>query len=177
MEHKSLWSLKNEFDSHNYNMIIWSLINLIIVITISILLASRPLAIGVSILSIAILVALIFALTASSWFAFLIFLIYVGGILVIFSYFVALTPNQPTISSLNYIIGASALLISMAVTKWLAPYSILIQLKIYNIGRIYTVNNSTILVALALILLLIMVVTVKITCRSKGPLRAFMSYV
>lgn len=63
-------------------------------LTFSIYLASSPIVLGVNILMMALLLSCTFACLMRSWFAFLIFLIYVGGILVLFAYFLALGPNQ-----------------------------------------------------------------------------------
>lgn len=41
-----------------------------------------------------IVISVLMGTTFSRWFGFIIFLIYIGGMLVIFAYFVAIQPNQ-----------------------------------------------------------------------------------
>lgn len=158
-------------------MNLWLILTIILTSFISLLLCSSPLAIGLTILSIALLIAILYSLTCSSWFGLLIFLIYIGGILVIFSYFVALIPNQPLISISNLNIIRISIIITLILTNLFNTPPIIISIHSNFTEVIYQPQNTSILILLALILLLIIVITVKITHRSRGPLRAFMSYV
>lgn len=157
---------------------------MITVITISIillsisstmLLAISPLSIGIIILVISVMLTLTFSSLMSSWIAFLIFLIYVRGILVIFAYFVSLIPNQHTnILSLYVPFIASIILIIITSKNIFIPN----QTKTLKfINTFYSENNSSILIILAIALLLAMVVVVKIVTSNKGPLRPFINYV
>jgi len=154
-------------------MIITSFMLIIITTTFTLYLASTPIILGVNILIMALLLSWVFAAFIRSWFAFLIFLIYIGGILVIFAYFLALTPNQQ-ISNFNTVPYA---LISLATFSVLA-YTINIKIPIIsNMSQgnsiLYITNTAPFLILLALILLLTIVIVVKLTSRSKGPLRPF----
>lgn len=175
--HLSLWSFKSKFNSYIYNMSLWLISNMTLVSFLSLLLCSSPLAIGITILSIALLIALSYTLILSSWFGLLIFLIYIGGILVIFSYFVALIPNQPLISISNLNILMASIIVTLFLTRLLESCPLIIHIESNFTEVIYKPQNTYILILLAIILLLIIVITVKITHRSSGPLRAFMSYV
>lgn len=175
--HLSLWSFKSKFNSYSYNMSLWLISNITLITFLSLLLCSSPLAIGLTILSIALLIAIMYSLTCSSWFGLLIFLIYIGGILVIFSYFVALIPNQPLISISNINILTISLITTLLLTKLFEISPLIISIHSNFTEVIYQPQNISILIFLALILLLIIVITVKITHRSRGPLRAFISYV
>lgn len=158
-------------------MNLWLILNITLISFISLLLCSSPLAIGLTILSIALLIAILYSLTCSSWFGLLIFLIYIGGILVIFSYFVALIPNQPSISISNLNILRISIIITLLLTTLFNYPPLIISVYSNFTEVIYQPQNTSILILLALILLLIIVITVKITHRSRGPLRAFISYV
>lgn len=158
-------------------MNLWLILNITLISFISLLLCSSPLAIGLTILSIALLIAILYSLTCSSWFGLLIFLIYIGGILVIFSYFVALIPNQPSISISNLNILRISIIITLLLTNLFNYPPLIISVYSNFTEVIYQPQNTSILILLALILLLIIVITVKITHRSRGPLRAFISYV
>lgn len=72
--------------------------SLLIVLTlafgVSLVTARSPLALGLWILFMSMLVSVLCRTTFSRWFGFIIFLIYIGGMLVIFAYFAAIQPNQ-----------------------------------------------------------------------------------
>jgi NADH-ubiquinone oxidoreductase chain 6 len=146
---------------------------IILAISINIFIIINPLSIGISILLIALLIAILFSYSMSSWVAFLIFLIYISGILVIFSYFVSLRPNQ-TINILSIIITIlvtySTLYIIIASLN-IKPQSITLYNPQPNI--FYLQLNSPVLIILALILLITIIIVVKLTITNKGPLRPF----
>jgi len=146
---------------------------IIITSTCILYLASTPIILGINILIIALLLSTTFASFISSWFAFLIFLIYVGGILVIFAYFLALTPNQQITSSNNTAYRLISLLTFITLT-YITNIKISILSEFYQGNSIlYLKNRAPFLILLALILLLTIIIVVKITTRSKGPLRPF----
>lgn len=149
---------------------------LIITSTIILYLSTTPIILGINILSMALLLSVTLASSIRSWYAFLIFLIYIGGILVIFAYFLALSPNQqiPTTSNVIYIILTLLTLVIVAIvtdTKVFIAQETF-QDRIY----LYSVGTAPILILLAVILLLTIIIVVKLTNRSSGPLRPF-SYV
>jgi len=159
-------------------MSIWITSCILLILAISTLLAPSPLAIGSTILLIALGTSRFFALGSSSWLAFLIFLIYVSGILVIFSYFLALTPNHPSIFMGYYQLSVCSarliILISYSYSDiWISESES--QLPITEF--IYLPSNCVILIFLTILLLITIIVVVKICQRSKGPMRAFISYV
>jgi len=154
-------------------MILTIYILIIITLTFTLYLASTPIILGINILIIALLLSATFASFIRSWFAFLIFLVYVGGILVIFAYFLALTPNQQITNSNNTVYRLISLL-----TFTLLTYVTNIKIPIISeffqgSSTLYLKNRAPFLILLALILLLTIVIVVKITSRSKGPLRPF----
>nr|BDQ44478.1 NADH dehydrogenase subunit 6 [Amynthas phaselus] len=141
--------------------------------TMMLYLSTTPIMLGINILIMALLLSATLATSMSSWYAFLVFLIYVGGMLVMFAYFLALSPNQqmPTASNIIYLLMTMATLTTVAIvtkTKISIPQE-MFQDNIY----LYSMSTSPILILLALILLLTMVIVVKLTNLSKGPLRPF----
>nr|YP_010481491.1 NADH dehydrogenase subunit 6 [Eisenia nordenskioldi]UIX22956.1 NADH dehydrogenase subunit 6 [Eisenia nordenskioldi]UIX22969.1 NADH dehydrogenase subunit 6 [Eisenia nordenskioldi] len=141
--------------------------------TLTLYLAPTPIILGVNILAMSLLLSAVFASFISSWFAFLVFLIYVGGMLVMFAYFLALTPNQH-MGYKNILYGMISL-----TTLTLLTYSSNIKVpNMVNFSQgsslLYSKAAAPFLILLALILLLTMVVVVKLTTLSKGPLRPFM---
>nr|BDQ43841.1 NADH dehydrogenase subunit 6 [Amynthas micronarius]BDQ44192.1 NADH dehydrogenase subunit 6 [Amynthas micronarius] len=141
--------------------------------TMMLYLSTTPFMFTINILAMALLAATTLAATLSTWYGFLIILIYIGGMLVMFAYFLALCPNHQLPTTENTIFMAvtfATLTIAAMVTKTkiFVPYQT-------HQGKMYLYASSTapILFLLVLILLLTMVIVVKLTNRSKGPLRPF----
>nr|QUJ10060.1 NADH dehydrogenase subunit 6 [Tubifex tubifex] len=155
-------------------MTLWILCSMMITMSISIISSPSPLIMGVSILNIALLIASIYSTMMSSWLAFLIYLIYVGGMLVMFSYFLAITPNQQSIVSPFLMPLMSGLFIILSSTYFLDLWSPM-STHTQQIYTLYHTINIPILIILILVLLLTMIAVVKISLRAKGPLRTFMS--
>lgn len=170
--HINLWSLKNEFNSHTYSMLIYLIIITLASISFTICLTTNPLSLGLTILRIALLLAITFATYLSSWFGFLIFLIYVGGILVIFAYFVTITPNQELFIITNIIIILISVTI-LFIIKIIKSIQYTLQQIISQLNLIYTTSYTPILIILALLLLITIVIVVKIVIITKGPIRSF----
>lgn len=147
------------------------------VIAFSLFLAHNPLTIGLMILIIALLLSITFAYSISSWIAFLIFLIYIGGILVIFSYFVSIIPNQTLSIAYNITAILLSLLTIIITSSLLNIQPTIISSQPLLLNTIYLSFNTPVLILLASILLFTIVVVVKLTILSKGPLRPFSLYV
>lgn len=142
-------------------------------IAFSIFLAHNPLTIGLIILFISLFLAILFAYSISSWIAFLIFLIYIGGMIVIFSYFVSIIPNQ----TLSIFYNISIILISLTTIAsssfFLNIHPLIVSSQPLLLNMLYLQTHVPILIFLALILLFTIIVVVKLTILSKGPLRPF----
>jgi NADH-ubiquinone oxidoreductase chain 6 len=150
--------------------------SLIISLSSAILLSINPLSLGIAILRTALLLTLIYSLILTSWVSFLIFLIYIGGILVIFAYFVALTPNQQT-TPIIYIPISITIFISILTILIIHITPSSLSMKNLYINSFYLEKNIQLLLILALILLFTIVVVVKLVTNNKGPLRPFINYV
>nr|QED22482.1 NADH dehydrogenase subunit 6 [Amynthas sp. SD201602-06]QED22508.1 NADH dehydrogenase subunit 6 [Amynthas sp. ZJ201507-02] len=141
--------------------------------TMMLYLSTTPIMLGINILAMALLLATSLSSSMSSWYAFLVFLIYIGGMLVMFAYFLALTPNQqmPTSSNLIYLL---ATLTTLVIVMLITDTNIFIPQEMHQDSTyLYCTNTAPILIILAMILLLTMVIVVKLTNRSSGPLRPF----
>lgn len=159
-------------------MIIYTISSLFIILSISIIIISRPLIIALYVLCLALSLSVLVSLLINSWFAIFIFLIYVGGILVIFIYFSSLSPNQflgyKSLIWISFIIFFMWIIFFVIVNPPLItqtiinPYSILFPITI-----LYFSPNLLILIALILILLLVLLAVVKITEATFGPIRPF----
>lgn len=136
---------------------------------------NNPLIITLIIIFIALITASIFGITLSSWYAFLLFLIYVGGILVIFAYFTATSPNQQTMRNKKVF---KTLLVAIPITATfiiLNNQVLITASKSHQLIRIFTSHNIYTLIIITLVLLITIVIVVKLCSRSKGPLRTFMT--
>ena len=139
--------------------------------------SATPLVLGLIVLILALNIALSTALSSFSWFGFVIFLIYIGGILVIFAYFAALTPNSspaltPTI--VTFFITFFLLLLhfySDVPTLSITPLTALSPRPSFL--TLFSPRNLIPLLLLAFILFLALVAVVKISNHSAGPLRPF----
>lgn len=147
-------------------------------IALTLPLAYTPLTLGAWILSLAILFSIITAITISSWFGFILFIIYVRGMLVIFSYFAAISPNQQlNMYHLLYPLLITFILSTIYIaSKSILPSSLSSIKDFYLNSRltyIYSTYQVPTLILLATLLLLVLVLVVKIVEHKKGPLRPF----
>lgn len=154
-------------------MIISTLITIIITSTLSLLLSNTPIMLGINILLMALLLSVTLAAFISSWYAFLVFLIYIGGILVIFAYFLALGPNQQMPHSSNIVYITFTVFTIFFVIYYTGISGPIAETRINSTAFLYYRPTAPILIILALILLLTIIVVVKLTARTKGPLRPF----
>nr|QNN93054.1 NADH dehydrogenase subunit 6 [Platynereis sp. 2 PA-2020] len=146
---------------------------LIITLFFSCLTTLSPINLGVTVLMIALFMSIMLAMITSSWFGFIAFIIYVGGMLVMFAYFAALQPNQ-YITNWNWLLTPSWCLILLYILS--QNVSILWSDYMPNTMEIYSMTNVVLPVFLALILFLALIVVVKTARADEGPLRPF-SYV
>lgn len=142
---------------------------------IRIIIVSSPVQITLIIILIALLTAALFSNIISSWYAFLLFLIYVGGILVIFAYFTATSPNQQITNIKKVIIAILVRFSFSIITIYRLDFFQSVNYRSYQIISIFSSNNSYILIGITIILLLTIIIVVKLASRSKGPLRSFIN--
>lgn len=155
-------------------MITTTFILLTLTAGITTVLTLAPLTMGLWVLIIALLTAARTALSLSSWFRFIIFLIYIGGILVIFAYFTAIQPNQ----QLKIMPPLTIMLFTRILFPIFYSSSTINSFNIKNwwISSIYETANAPSLIFLALALFLALIRVVKISFLRRSPLRPF-SYV
>ena len=148
---------------------------LIISLWLSIIIALSPLILGIWILLIALISRVFLAIFSNSWFRIIIFLIYIGGLLVIFAYFISIQPNQFLFIGYNLYI-----LLIFIFTIWLIVDIFKLK-RFYNIGYwitgFFDLLNLNILIILGLILFFVIVVVVKICYGIRIPIRPYYNYV
>lgn len=108
----------------------------------------------------------------SSWFSVISVVVYVGGLLIIFCYFLAVCPNQ-TISSKGWLL-ATAILMSFIIMFWrdLKVFGA-ISGGINEIDYIYVVDGGLVLIILVVVLLVALLSVVGVVNLRQGPLRPF----
>jgi hypothetical protein len=143
--------------------------SLIAALTIPILFASSPITLGVWVMALAIARTVFIAIAASAWLAMFTFLIYVGGLLVMFAYFTATAPNQ--IHNFYLMAKFSSVTLILGSTLFHAP-SLSTPPKT-EIFLLMDSLNSPFFLFIALLLLFALIAIVKITQFNQGPLRKF----
>lgn len=140
-------------------------------IGLSIILTWTPLTLGIWIIILALSISILISSIISTWFSLIIFLIYIGGILVIFAYFVAIQPNQ----QLYIIIPFFIILITICIIPIYRQKTLITNIYTNNwwVRRIFELINIPSLTLLALVLFLALITVVKITYINRAPLRPF----
>lgn len=177
----SLDPAKDQFiinaNSTTKQMLLTLTTSIIIALTILLFTAPSPLPLGTLILLLALFSSLLIASLSSSWFGIILFLIYVGGLLVIFIYFAALCPNHfiPIKHTLTLFFTCLILLYSFLrlLLPVFTPLS-LTPLPAQNTTTIFFIDNLPALLFLGLTLFLILITVVTTTKHTRGPLRPFL---
>uniref|UniRef100_A0AAU6QGV9 NADH dehydrogenase subunit 6 n=1 Tax=Prionospio sanmartini TaxID=3050092 RepID=A0AAU6QGV9_9ANNE len=150
------------------------LMSAMIAISSTLALATSPLFMGLWIISLALVMAMSTSMILTSWLGMMMFLIYVGGLLVMFAYFVALTPNLLIESkTMTLMLTLSTPLIFLSVSIMLISdnklFSDITQLPLSFLmsENLYTIT------LIALTLFFALVAVVKICSTFSSPLRPF----
>lgn len=138
-------------------------------------LISSPLIIGLFILFIALNLSAWIGVLGIRWFGLILFLVYIGGILVIFIYFVAITPNQQYEKAIFYLELLRFLRIYMLL-KWKWEFLEKRFRTEFLFNReiiIFSFSQGLIFIIIFIILFIRLVIVVKVTRLVQGPLRPF----
>nr|YP_010713529.1 NADH dehydrogenase subunit 6 [Lyncina vitellus]WDA98661.1 NADH dehydrogenase subunit 6 [Lyncina vitellus] len=146
-------------------------------------LMAQPLSLGLSIMISTLLMCALTGMMLSSWYGYILFLIYVGGLLVMFAYVAALSPNILFGSGFPLLLFFM-LLVPLSVAFYLYPvkdfsvmstlndYSSFMYLKSFG-SELISPDSVSILIGLGTILLLNLIVVVKICYYQHASLRPF----
>nr|YP_009974932.1 NADH dehydrogenase subunit 6 [Perinereis cultrifera]QNJ33906.1 NADH dehydrogenase subunit 6 [Perinereis cultrifera] len=143
--------------------------SIIITLFISCMMSVSPINLGILIILVSLSIAIAMGVMSTGWFGLITFIIYVGGMLVMFAYFAALQPNQYITSWAWFMVPSFSLIITaimwaMLSVSWLPQPS--------NPSQIYS-NNLMLPIFMALILFLALIMVVKTSRADEGPLRPF----
>nr|UPX88587.1 NADH dehydrogenase subunit 6 [Paraleptophlebia submarginata] len=148
-------------------------------------LMNHPLAMGLILLTQTLAISLLTGLMLDSyWFSYILFLVFLGGMLVLFIYVTSLASNEMFLFSKSGLILTTTtslmLLTSTVLVDTFIPHTLYKPLMMNNTMEIYLVTNmiklytyptSLLTLVLILYLLLTLVAVVKITDIQTGPLR------
>jgi len=127
-----------------------------------------PFYIGASVFMLSLIRALIVG-KARTWFALILFIIYVGGMLVRLAYFLALCPNQSV--TFSFFLGVPLIIAGPLLLMAHVP-GVVDEVEVVDL---YIDVNQECLILSVLVLLIAMLRVVKIVRRRSGALRPFHS--
>jgi len=156
-------------------MIITIIISLIITSTLILRIIQKVITIGILLMFTALIIAGLIAMLLGSWYSFILFLIYITGLLVIFAYLIAIRPNSyqsapRCIFATCIWIFITSIVINNSITLNINKPSISIEKIISNI---FAHNNTRVYWFIAIILLLALLIVVSLCYKSPNPLRIF----
>nr|QHO05174.1 NADH dehydrogenase subunit 6 [Rimicaris variabilis] len=147
----------------------------------------HPLAMGTTLLSQTIVICVTAGLSAKSmWFSYILFLIFLGAMLVLFIYVASLASNEAFFTSMTLTTGSLLLFLLGSMSWMLDPLLPLLKTTIESsfletsqfllstqatLSMIYNPSSVNLTLFIILYLLLTLIVVVKITSTFFGPLR------
>lgn len=148
------------------------------------LIVIQPLRLGFILITLTFCVRGLISLITFSWYGYLLFLVYIGGLLVMFIYVISLIPNLIFLSrkvfAYFFVIFFRFVIINFFVSKDLITIDIKsLSLLEYSFSRlgggtiIIIYDNFMCYLLLAIILLFVLIRVVKICYYCEGPLRVF----
>nr|YP_004935473.1 NADH dehydrogenase subunit 6 [Semirossia patagonica]BAL27743.1 NADH dehydrogenase subunit 6 [Semirossia patagonica] len=144
----------------------------------------QPLSLGFMLMSMVLCMSILMSMIIFSWYGYLLFLIYVGGMLVMFAYVISLIPNFIFISSKVVLYFFSIFFGFMMMNFFIMKDMIGVEFKdimMLNYSSmsmgggsvIMMYNNFFCYLLLGFILLFVLISVVKICYYCEGPLRVF----
>nr|UOU85263.1 NADH dehydrogenase subunit 6 [Hydrotaea ignava] len=149
----------------------------------------HPLAMGLTLLIQTFLISMLTGLmTKSFWFSYILFLVFIGGMLVLFIYVTSLASNEMFSFSIKLLMISIIFILTTFLTIYFIDKNLLLQYSNYEMNSIinmnsYLMENSLMLnklynyptnlltILLMNYLLITLIAVVKITKLHKGPLR------
>nr|AMH85536.1 NADH dehydrogenase subunit 6 [Chloroprocta idioidea] len=170
-------------------MLQWILMSLLFIFNFIFMNMKHPLAMGLTLLIQTTLVCLTSGLmTKSFWFSYILFLVFLGGMLVLFIYVTSLASNEMFTFSIKLLFISLTILFTMIIALFFMDKNILLQYQNLEIKSIYDMNSylmenslslnklynyptNLLTILLMNYLLITLIAVVKITKLFKGPLR------
>nr|YP_010132039.1 NADH dehydrogenase subunit 6 [Periscepsia handlirschi]QQD89773.1 NADH dehydrogenase subunit 6 [Periscepsia handlirschi] len=170
-------------------MIQWILMSMIIIMNFMFMFMKHPMTMGLTLLIQTLLICLYSGLiTKSFWFSYILFLIFIGGMLVLFIYMTSLASNEMFSFSLKLMIYCLIMFSILTFILFMIDKNMWMHFKnlelksIYNLNsyltensltlnKLYNYPNNFLTILLMNYLLITLIAVVKITKLFKGPLR------
>nr|YP_011035816.1 NADH dehydrogenase subunit 6 [Plaxiphora tricolor]WRI60246.1 NADH dehydrogenase subunit 6 [Plaxiphora tricolor] len=168
-------------------MMMMSLMSLIFCFCFCLPFAIQPLGLGSILLCLSFLFSLIVFFSSSSWFGFVLFLIYIGGMLVMFAYVTALMPNlmlggKKMLNCIFFLFFFWLLMLGMSELLGVSEegegsffFNLDILLNFLG-GSLFSSFNFFCITGLVSVLFIVLLCVVKICYFSNGPLRPYSLY-
>nr|YP_009306901.1 NADH dehydrogenase subunit 6 [Chrysomya phaonis]AOR52664.1 NADH dehydrogenase subunit 6 [Chrysomya phaonis] len=170
-------------------MMQWILMSLLFIFNFIFMNMKHPLAMGLTLLIQTTLVCLTSGLmTKSFWFSYILFLVFLGGMLVLFIYVTSLASNEMFTFSIKLLLISLSIFFMMIITLFFMDKNLLLQYQNLEVKSIYDMNSylmenslslnklynyptNLLTILLMNYLLITLIAVVKITKLFKGPLR------
>nr|AFV08360.1 NADH dehydrogenase subunit 6 [Chrysomya rufifacies] len=170
-------------------MMQWILLSMLLIFNFIFMNMKHPLAMGLTLLIQTTLVCLTSGLmTKSFWFSYILFLVFLGGMLVLFIYVTSLASNEMFTFSIKLLVISITIFLLMIITLFFMDKNLLLQYQNLEISSIYNMNSyimenslslnklynyptNLLTIMLMNYLLITLIAVVKITNLFKGPLR------
>nr|YP_011001012.1 NADH dehydrogenase subunit 6 [Bellardia viarum]WPN85809.1 NADH dehydrogenase subunit 6 [Bellardia viarum] len=170
-------------------MIQWILLSILIILNFIFMNMKHPLAMGLILLIQTMLVTLMSGVMIKSfWFSYILFLVFMGGMLVLFIYVTSLASNEMFSFSMKLLFISLSIFMTMMILLFfmhnnnLSQYLNLETKSIYNmnsylmenslsLNKLYNYPTNLLTIMLMNYLLITLIAVVKITKLFKGPLR------
>nr|ALO77069.1 NADH deshydrogenase subunit 6 [Priacma serrata] len=172
-------------------MLITTLIMSMVMMSCFMVLSTHPLSMGLTLLIQVLLTSMLMMLmTSYSWFSYILFLIMVGGMLVLFIYMTSLASNEMFTLSKKMIILTTMMMV-IIILMWTMEFTetssatigsttdtnkmtelwLMKNDKFLSLNKMFNTPTSMMMITLASYLFLTLIATVKITSNKSGPLR------
>nr|YP_009239918.1 NADH dehydrogenase subunit 6 [Ocypode cordimanus]AMN14552.1 NADH dehydrogenase subunit 6 [Ocypode cordimanus] len=144
---------------------------------------SHPLALGLTLLIQTTLISITVGIsTYSFWFSYILFLVFLGGMLVLFIYVASIASNEAFVFSSSYLLFITFIILLSLFVLFLDPLMMLSNSSLpdsslsfyftpHFISWIYNTPSMSFTIFIISYLLLMLVIVVKIVNLFKGPLR------
>nr|YP_010981201.1 NADH dehydrogenase subunit 6 [Aplomya metallica]WOE90331.1 NADH dehydrogenase subunit 6 [Aplomya metallica] len=170
-------------------MLQWFLFSFMFIFNLIFLFMKHPLAMGLTLLIQTTLVSLTTGLISKSfWFSYILFLVFIGGMLVLFIYVTSLASNEMFSLSIKLMMTSLIMMIMFIMILYFIDKNLLMNYKnleilsIFNlnsyimenslsINKLYNYPTNLLTILLMNYLLITLIAVVKITKLFKGPLR------
>nr|QBC73173.1 NADH dehydrogenase subunit 6 [Coccocrater sp. MNHN-IM-2013-41044] len=163
-------------------MILYSLVSLGLCFLVSLSLMLHPLSVGVCVLVASMFACLVISILSYSWYGYMLFLIFWGGLLVMFAYVCASTPNALFEGNM-VVVFVLSMSVLMATVFWKVLFAVdgmeVVEMSVpgclsSSMGEslVYPFSMSVI-VGLGIILLVNLLAVVKVCVFESGPLREY----